>query len=149
MMKQSRNLRSCKYRTPTGNTWKLPSMAKLKNLATSSEKGSNKQQLEANLHGHIKELENKLQERDADKEQLETTVCGQIKEMNEVRGKDSDREILEFKFPHKIRELREKIQRTSTRKGRNSPSVAKGSITRGSSKKVHQRTSQSSSLWHD
>jgi len=124
-------------------------MTKLKNLATRSEKDCNKQQLEANLHGHIKELENKLQERDADKEQLKTTLCGQINEMNEVRGKDSDREILEFRFPCKIRELCEKLQGTSTRKERNSPSVAKENITRGSSKKVHQRTSHSSSLRHD
>jgi hypothetical protein len=124
-------------------------MTKLKNMATRSEKDCNKQQLEANLHGHIKELENKLQERDADKEQLKTTLRGQINETNVDRGKDSDREILEFKFPCKIRELREKVQGTSIRKERNSPCVAKGSITRGSSKRLHQRTSQSPSLWHD
>jgi hypothetical protein len=32
--------------------------------------------LEANLHGHIKEPEKKLQDRDAYKEQLETTIHG-------------------------------------------------------------------------
>jgi len=55
MMKQSRNLRSCKDQMPTGNTWKLPWVAKLKNSATSSEKDSDKEKLEANLNGYTRE----------------------------------------------------------------------------------------------
>jgi len=55
---------------------------------------SDKKKLESALRDQyeaIKELEKHLKEKDADKEQLETTLHGQIKELvNKVREKDSD-----------------------------------------------------------
>jgi predicted RNase H-like nuclease (RuvC/YqgF family) len=47
------------------------------------EQTANEKNVEAAFHGHIKQLEKKLQERETDKQQLD----GQIKELKKIRGK--------------------------------------------------------------
>jgi BioD-like phosphotransacetylase family protein len=74
------------------------------------EKDIDKEKLEANLHGLIKEK--KLPEKDADKEQLENALR-QIKEpKNKIMEKDSDRATLEVKLHQRIRELEAELQET-------------------------------------
>jgi hypothetical protein len=68
------------------------------------------EKLEANLHGLIKELEEKFDERDADKEKWETTLCGKIKHLNnKVREEYSAGVSVALKLYCKIRELCEDL----------------------------------------
>jgi uncharacterized protein YqgV (UPF0045/DUF77 family) len=99
-------------------------------------KESDRENLEANLHGHIEELQKKLQEKDVDYELLETTLTDKIKELtNNVKEAHGAKMRAVFKRHLDIRKFSEKLEKTQSKEKRNTPSMSKGRIMRGSFKK--------------
>jgi chromosome segregation ATPase len=68
--------------------------------------------LEANLHGHIEELQKKLQVRNVDYELLETKLSDKIKELRNVTEAHGAKLRAVIKRNLDIRELSEKLEKT-------------------------------------